>query len=77
MQGRNLEEDLHASIVGSLATSKRIVDTLERTKAWMMRSNLERFPMIKTSQPLQLVRKRCYLSVNKLELILQMMSAHG
>ena len=38
MQGRNLEEDLHASIVGSLATSKRIVDSLERTKAWLMRS---------------------------------------
>ena len=33
MQGRNLEEDLHVSIVGSLVTSKRIVDILGRTKA--------------------------------------------
>ena len=43
MQGQSPEEDPHVSIVGNLVMSKRIVDTLGRTKAWLMMLNPENF----------------------------------
>ena len=36
MPGESLEEDSRVSIVGNSVISKRIVDTLRRTKAFLM-----------------------------------------